>query len=145
MMEGRNDEADGRCLVGDTTNNHFLSTYYAPRSFPGSTVVKNPSANAGDARDGGSVPGLGRSPWSRKPTPVLLPGKFHGQRSLAGYSSWGCKELDMTEQLNACAYATKCICMHAHTHTRIHTLCSKLHVKDFVSLVLWNPHNDPNR
>ena len=34
--------------------------------------------------------------WSRKwqPTPVFLPGKFHGQRSLAGYSPWGRKESD---------------------------------------------------
>ena len=30
---------------------------------------------------------------------VVLPGEFHGQRSLAGYSPWGCKELDITEQL----------------------------------------------
>ena len=39
-------------------------------------------------------------PQSRKwqPTPVFLPGKFHGQRSLAGYSSWGCKVSDMTKQ-----------------------------------------------
>ena len=38
-------------------------------------------------------------PCNRKwqPTPVFLPGKFHGQRSLAGYSPWGHKELDMTE------------------------------------------------
>ena len=35
-----------------------------------------------------------------QPTPVFLPGKFHGQRSLAGYSPWGHKELDMTEQLS---------------------------------------------
>ena len=34
------------------------------------------------------------------PTPVFLPGKFHGQRSLAGYSLWNHKELDMTEQLS---------------------------------------------
>ena len=33
-------------------------------------------------------------------TPVLLPGKSHGQRSLEGYSLWGCKESDMTEQLH---------------------------------------------
>ena len=33
-------------------------------------------------------------------TPVFLPGKSQGQRSLAGYSSWGCKELDTTERLN---------------------------------------------
>ena len=50
-------------------------------------LVKNPLVNAGDARDSGSIPGLQRSQrrhW--EPTPVLLPGKFHGQRSLAGYS-----------------------------------------------------------
>ena len=38
-------------------------------------------------------------PWRRKwqPTPVFLPRKFHGQRSLVGYSPCGCKELDTTE------------------------------------------------
>ena len=37
--------------------------------------------------------------WRRKwqHTPVLLPGKSHGQRSLAGYSPWGLKESDTTE------------------------------------------------
>ena len=35
-----------------------------------------------------------------QPTPVLLPGKFHGRRSLVGYSLWGRKELDTTEQLH---------------------------------------------
>ena len=34
------------------------------------------------------------------PTPVLLPGKSHGQRSLVGYSPWGRKELDTTERLH---------------------------------------------
>ena len=34
------------------------------------------------------------------PTPVLLPGKFHGWRSLVGCSPWGCKESDMTERLH---------------------------------------------
>ena len=36
-----------------------------------------------------------RSKW--QPTPVLLPGKSHGQRSLVGYSPWGRKESDTTE------------------------------------------------
>ena len=38
-----------------------------------------------------SILGWGRSPWRRKwqPTPIFLPGKFHGQRSLVGYSPWG--------------------------------------------------------
>ena len=41
-------------------------------------------------------------PWRRKwqPTPVLLLGKYHGWRSLVGYSPWGHKELDKTEQLH---------------------------------------------
>ena len=44
---------------------------------------------------------VGKIPWRRKwhPTPVLLPGESHGQRSLAGYSPWDRKELDMTEGL----------------------------------------------
>ena len=36
----------------------------------------------------------------RRPTPVFLPEKSHGQRSLVTYSPWGCKELDMTEGLS---------------------------------------------
>ena len=42
--------------------------------------------------------------WSGKwqPTPVFLPGKFHGQKSLAGYSPWDCKKLDLTEHTHAC-------------------------------------------
>ena len=38
--------------------------------------------------------------YTWQPTPVLLPGKFHGQRSLVGYSPWGRKESDTTEQLH---------------------------------------------
>ena len=47
-------------------------------------------------------PWVGKLPWRRKwqPTPVLLPGKFHGRRSLVGYSPWDCKELHTTEQLH---------------------------------------------
>ena len=47
---------------------------------------KESPANAGDARDMGSIPGLGRSPGGGhgSPTPVFLPGESHGQRSLAG-------------------------------------------------------------
>ena len=40
-------------------------------------------------------------PWRREwlSTPVFLPGEFHGQRRLMGYSPWGHKKLDTTEQL----------------------------------------------
>ena len=62
-------------------------------------MVKNLPDNARDARDVGSIPGSGRSPRVGKwqPSPVFLPGESHGQRSLVGYSPWGCQELDTTE------------------------------------------------
>ena len=63
---------------------------------PGGTGVKNPCLQCG--RDGFD-PWVGKIPWRRKcqPTLVSLPEKFHGQRSLAGHSPWGRRELDMTE------------------------------------------------
>ena len=50
----------------------------------------------------GFSPWVGKIPWRRKwqPTPVLLPGKFRGWRSLLGFSPWGCKESDTTERLH---------------------------------------------
>ena len=58
-------------------------------------MVKFLPANAGEL---GSIPKLGGFPWRRKgqPTPVFLPGEFHGQRSLASYSPWDQKESDTT-------------------------------------------------
>ena len=50
-------------------------------------------------------PWVGKFPWRRKglSTSVFLPGEFHGQRSLRGYSPWDCKDSDMTERLtNPC-------------------------------------------
>ena len=52
---------------------------------------------------------VGKIHWRRKwqPIPVFLPGKFHGQRSLAGYSPWGHRESDTPERLHRhtqCAY-----------------------------------------
>ena len=68
------------------------------------SVVKDLPANAGDLRDGGFDSWVRKIPWRRKwqPSPVFLHGKFHGQRSLEGYSPWHCKELNMTE--NVCVY-----------------------------------------
>ena len=62
-------------------------------------MVKNLPANARHNRCGFSF-WVRKNPWRRKwqPTPVFLPGKTHGQRSLVDYSPWGCKELDTTEQ-----------------------------------------------
>ena len=53
------------------------------------------------------------------PSAVFSPGEFHGQRSLVGYSPWGCEELDITDQLT-----------HTHTHT-FFIIASK------IDLYLW--------
>ena len=57
--------------------------------------------------------------WSREwqPTPVFLPGKFHGQRSLMGYSPWDCEESDVPERL---------------THTRSVSLEGSVHFPSFL-------------
>ena len=76
------------------------------RGFPGGSVVKNPPASVGDTRVVGLIP-VEKIPCSGKwlPTPVSLPGKFHGQRSLAGYGPWGHKE-----SIRQSGWA------HTHTH-----------------------------
>ena len=63
--------------------------------FPHGSDGKESARNAGDL---GSIL-VGKIPWSRKwqPTPVFLPGEFHGQSSLVGYNPWGLKELDTTD------------------------------------------------
>ena len=62
-------------------------------------VVKNPPANVGTIKRHGFNLWVRKIPWKRawQPTPVFLPGKSHGQRSLMGYSPWSCKDLDTTE------------------------------------------------
>ena len=64
-------------------------------------VVKNPPANAGDIRNQYLIPRPGRSPGRRHGNPLQhsLLEESHGQRRLAGYSPWGHKKSDTTEQL----------------------------------------------
>ena len=69
--------------------------------FPGGSDSKESACNVGDL---GLIPGLGRSPgggaW--QPTPVFLPGEFHGQRNLAGYTFMGSQRV----AINTFTYAT---------------------------------------
>ena len=91
-------------------------------------MVKNPPANAGDADskkkkkkgDTGSIPGSGISPGEGNGNPLqyFLPGKFHGQRSLAGYSPGSHKESDTTEH----AHATVFHCVHNTSYLSVHLL-----------------------
>ena len=66
--------------------------------FPGGSVVKNQPANERHRFNSWVGKILWRSEW--QPSLVFLPGKSLGQRSLVGYSPWGRKELDTTEQLS---------------------------------------------
>ena len=70
---------------------------------------------------------VGKIPWSREwqPTPVSLPGKFHGQKSLAGYSPWGCKESNTTE------------CVHTHTELPVKWTKSTNLEKTSVRMGTW--------
>ena len=58
------------------------------KGFSDGSDGKESAYNAGDL---GSISGSGRSPGEGQPTAVFMPGESHGQRSLEGYSPWGCK------------------------------------------------------
>jgi len=69
-------------------------------STPGGAEIKNPVSACRRLKRHGFDPWVRKIPWRRKwqPTSVFLPGKFLGQRSLAGLNPWGHREWDMTER-----------------------------------------------
>ena len=83
--------------IGEPITKKIALGRLTSRACPTGSEVKN--LHTGDTGDSGLIPRSGRFPWSRawQSTPVFLPGESHGQRSLGGYSPWGCKELDTTE------------------------------------------------
>ena len=80
----------------DTLENEYSTPVFL--GFLGGSYCKESTCNVEYL---GSIPGLGKFPGegNKLPTPVFWPGYFHGQRSLAGYSPWGCKGSDTNEQL----------------------------------------------
>ena len=90
-------------------------------TFQVALVVKNQLANAGDPGHRFN-PWVWKIPWSKKwhPPPVFLPGKFHGQRSLASYSPWGHKESDTTEHMNI--YGGSGTELRSHMHCIVITI-----------------------
>ena len=78
-----------RCSDSEATQNGFTFNW----------VIKKKPASEYRRQRCGFNPWVGTIPWRRKwqPTPVFLPGIFHGQRRLAGYCMRGRKELDKTE------------------------------------------------
>ena len=81
------------CKELDTTEQLTLSLPYV--GFSGGSDSKESACNAGDLA---SISGLGRSPEEGHGNPLQYSclENRHGQRSLADYSLWGCKGLDMT-------------------------------------------------
>ena len=75
------------------------------QKFPGTRCLsgEEPACQCRRHRRRGFDPWVGKIRLSRKwqPAPVFLPGKFHGQKNLVGYSPWGCKESDTTEHTQA--------------------------------------------
>ena len=80
---------------------------------PGGSVVKNPPASAGDVGVEGVIPGSGRSPGEGNGNTLqysYLENQSHGQKSLVGYSPWGCKVSDTSEHV--CVYVCVCMCIY---------------------------------
>ena len=80
-----------------STASHLLELSHMGMGFPGGSDGKETACNAGDL---GSIPGLGRSPGGEHGNPIQNSclENPHGQRSLAGYSPWGCNESDTEAQ-----------------------------------------------
>ena len=78
------------------------------RGFPGGTSGKEPVCQRRRHKRHGFDPWVRKIPWRRawQLTPVFLPEESHGQRSLAGYSPWGCTESDTTE---VAQHACRCL------------------------------------
>ena len=68
--------------------------------FPGGASGKEPASQCRRHKSCRFNPWVEKIPWRRawQPTPGVLPGESHGQRSLVGYSPWGHRESDMTEE-----------------------------------------------
>ena len=90
LVKRRDSGCTGQPPSSAPTNHKELSS---PR-YSGGSAGKKFSCNAGQAGDTGSIPRSERKIlWRRRwqLTPGFLPGKSHGQRSLAGYNPWGCR------------------------------------------------------
>ena len=83
---------DGNSVIASRDSDSVIGNAQGLVGFQGGSVVKNLPANA---RDTDSILGVRKIPQRREwqPSLVLLPGKSHGQRTLAGYSPWGHKRV----------------------------------------------------
>ena len=102
VIAGSDDGAARHCNFNVVAGCKELKRMCIQKHFPGGTSGKEPTCQCRRHRRCEFNSWIGKIPWKRKwqPTPVFLPRKFHGQRSLASDSPWGCKESDATEWLS---------------------------------------------
>ena len=102
--------------------------------FPGDICGKQLACQCRRQKTHEFDPWVGKTPWKRtwQPTPVLLPGKSHEQRSLVGNSSQGCTELNTTE-------ATWHALIHLLPQTRVQTHVSSITGRFFTTEPLGKP------
>ena len=79
----------------------LISPLIFVKIFPGGTSGKESTCQYRRHKKRRFDPWVGKIPWRRKwpPTPVFMPRKSHGQKSLVGYSLWDRKQLDTTEHI----------------------------------------------
>ena len=112
------DWSDLTSAAAAANDNPYFPIYPSPQ-------VKESTCQDRRCRRYGFDPWVGKIPWSRKwkLTPVLLPGKFHGQGSLEGCSPWGHKELYTTE--------------HTHAHVQDWSLNKIFKASSYPFFTLW--------
>ena len=101
----------------------------------------------------GFNPWVGNIPWRRVwlPSPIFLPGESRGQRSLVGYSPWGCKESDTTEWLTLSflnslrngprlpTWLTLTVQIHTYTHVYIRHSVVKHYCEKRIGYMVQSP------
>ena len=99
-------------VMQTSTTRKSTSFWQVHQGSPGGSDNKESALNAGDL---GLIPGSGRCPRQVNGYPLgmvthssILPGEFHGQRSLADYCPWGCKESDTTNTFTFYYFFCRC-------------------------------------
>ena len=89
-----------RCIFAYICTYVYVCMYMG---VPGGAVAKNPPA-VQETQETQLSPWVGKIPWRRtwQPTPVFSPGKFHGQRSLAGYTALGVTKSQTQLSMRVC-------------------------------------------
>ena len=112
-----------RSLVGNSPRDRKESDTTDQLHFTSVPSGSDSKESACDTGDQGSIPGSGRFPCRREwlPSPVFLPGEFHGQRHLSSCSPWSCKELDTVKQLTLSLF-----CFSSALEIQVHELTLKV-------------------